>query len=312
MYMRGEERGAETGAVAGAMIGEGVYGDGGEEDGDVVVGEMVVGEGAEADMVEGAGTGAKAGATAAGVYAGTAGDKPEGAGAPDGVIDPLSLPGPDPAASLIGPAAGATTGVGTTGFGTYTTGEAEGPDTGAAAGELGEPYTGGPVGVPDMGVATMGAAAGPVATVGLLAGTGVGTAGVRLSAGVGEGVAAGVSVATGAGAGAAGVGVGDTLVGVGEGLWREASGAPASGVADASAGAAAVGVGVGEATTTVVLAVVLAMTGEAAGVGDATGGRGMLSSSPVAESRTAMDLAGVTVTAVATVVPRAGELTVIG
>ena len=79
-------------------------------------------------------------------------------------------------------------------------------------------------------------------------------------------------------------------------------------MAGASAGAAAVGVGLGEAAT----AVVLAMTGEAAGVGDATGGRGMLSSSPVAESRTAMDLAGVTVTAVATVVPRAGELTVIG
>ena len=143
---------------------------------------------------------------------------------------------------------------------------------------------------------------------GLLAATGAraGTAGVTLSAGVGEGVAAGVSSATGAGAGAAGVGVADTLVGDGKGLWREASGA--AGVAGASARAAAVGLGLGEAGT----AVVLAMTGEAAGVGAGTGGRGTLSSSPVAESRTAMDLAGWTATEVTTVVPNAGELTVIG
>ena len=59
-----------------------------------------------------------------------------------------------------------------------------------------------------------------------------------------------------------------------------------------------------------VLAVALA--GEAAGVGDGVGGRGTVSSSPVAESRTAMDLAGVTATGVTTVVPNAGELTVIG
>ncbi len=79
-------------------------------------------------------------------------------------------------------------------------------------------------------------------------------------------------------------------------------------MAGASAGAAAVGVGLGEGAT----AVVLTMTGEAAGVGDGVGGRGTVSSSPVAESRTAMDLAGVTATVVATVVPNAGELTVIG
>ncbi len=56
--MRGEARGAETGAATGARMVEGVYGDGREEDG-----EVVVGEGADAEMVEGA----EAGATAAGV-----------------------------------------------------------------------------------------------------------------------------------------------------------------------------------------------------------------------------------------------------
>ncbi len=283
--MRGEARGAETGAVTGARMDEGLYGDGSEEDE-----EVVVGEGAEAEMVEGAGAGAEAGATSAGEYDGTTGAKPEGAGAPDGVTDPLTLSVLGPAATPVGAAAGLT-------IGTYTIGKGEGPDTGAAAVELGEPYVGGPVVVPDMVVAIMGAAAGPVAT-----------AGVTDSAGMGEGVAAGVSGATGAGAGAAGVGWADTLVGDGEGLWREASGAAASGVAGASAVAATVGVGLGEAAT----AVVLAMTGEAAGVGDGTGGRGTLSSSPVAESRVAMDLAGWTATGVATVVPNAGELTVIG
>jgi len=283
--MRGEARGAETGAVTGARMDEGLYGDGSEEDE-----EVVVGEGAEAEMVEGAGAGAEAGATSAGEYDGTTGAKPEGAGAPDGVTDPLTLSVLGPAATPVGAAAGLT-------IGTYTIGKGEGPDTGAAAVELGEPYVGGPVVVPDMVVAIMGAAAGPVAT-----------AGVAASVGVGEGVAAGVSGATGAGAAAAGVGWADTLVGDGEGLWREASGAAASGVAGASAVAATVGVGLGEAAT----AVVLAMTGEAAGVGDGTGGRGTLSSSPVAESRVAMDLAGWTATGVATVVPNAGELTVIG
>lgn len=265
--MRGEARGAETGAVTGARMDEGLYGDGSEEDE-----EVVVGEGAEAEMVEGAGAGAEAGATSAGEYDGTTGAKPEGAGAPDGVTDPLTLSVLGPAATPVGAAAGLT-------IGTYTIGKGEGPDTGAAAVELGEPYVGGPVVVPDMVVAIMG-----------------------------EGVAAGVSGATGAGAAAAGVGWADTLVGDGEGLWREASGAAASGVAGASAVAATVGVGLGEAAT----AVVLAMTGEAAGVGDGTGGRGTLSSSPVAESRVAMDLAGWTATGVATVVPNAGELTVIG
>ncbi len=83
---------------------------------------------------------------------------PEGAGAPDGVIDPLTLPVPGPAGTPVGAAAGLP--IGTVVFGTYTTGEAEGPDTGAAAVELGEPYMGGPVVVPDMVVAIMGAAAG--------------------------------------------------------------------------------------------------------------------------------------------------------
>ncbi len=310
--MRGEARGAETGAVTGARMDEGLYGDGSEEDE-----EVVVGEGAEAEMVEGAGAGAEAGATSAGEYDGTTGAKPEGAGAPDGVTDPLTLSVLGPAATPVGAAAGLT-------IGTYTIGKGEGPDTGAAAVELGEPYVGGPVVVPDMVVAIMGAAAGPVATAGVTdsagmgegvaagvsgaTGAGAGAAGVAASVGVGEGVAAGVSGATGAGAGAAGVGWADTLVGDGEGLWREASGAAASGVAGASAVAATVGVGLGEAAT----AVVLAMTGEAAGVGDGTGGRGTLSSSPVAESRVAMDLAGWTATGVATVVPNAGELTVIG
>jgi hypothetical protein len=44
--MRGEARGAETGAVTGARMDEGLYGDGSEEDE-----EVVVGEGAEAEMV---------------------------------------------------------------------------------------------------------------------------------------------------------------------------------------------------------------------------------------------------------------------
>lgn len=136
---------------------EGVYGDGREEDGEVVVGEA---NGAEAKMVEGAGAGAKAGATAAGVYDGTAEAEPEGAGAPDGVIDPVTLPVLGPAATPVGPAAGLPTGVGAAVFGTYTTGEAEGPDAGAAAVEVEEPYVGGPVVVPDMVVAVMGAAAG--------------------------------------------------------------------------------------------------------------------------------------------------------
>ena len=166
------------------------------------------------------------------------------------------------------------------------------------------------------GVATAGAgaAAAGVATAASVAtgvsaatGAGAGAAGVATSAGVGVGVGVGTGVsATGAGAGAAGVAVSAAVVGDGEGRGVEASGAEVSGEADGS-GAAAVAVGLGEVAMTEALAV-----GEETGVGDVTGGRGMLSSSPVAESRVAIDLAAWTVLVLATVVPRAGALTVIG